>query len=221
MKSTHLVTLFLFLISAPLWAKPVRELASIEHNHRMDHAKELLGKRFEKSGIKSTEFHETLEQTVLAMVKKKLPKAYKSQALEIADAIIVESGRHALDPLFVMAVISGESSFNPEAKGPVGEIGLMQIRPETGKWIAGRTKSKWRGERSLKDPITNIRLGTAYLSWLREKFNRHGQLYLAAYNMGPRNVKNALAKKVRPKDYPIHVMKRYFALYKHVQNEML
>jgi len=220
MNKLSIAGLFLFFSLTAL-AAPVRELASIEHTYRMEHAKELLGKRFDKSAVKATEFHEALELTVLAMVEKKLPKAYRAQAHEIADAIIIESGRHALDPLFVMAVIAGESSFNPEAKGPVGEIGLMQIRPETGKWISVRTKEKWRGDNSLKDPITNIRLGTAYLSWLREKFKGHGQLYLAAYNMGPRNVKNALAKNVRPKDYPIHVMKRYFALYKHVQSEML
>ena len=32
-------------------------------------------------------------------------------------------------------------------------------------------------------------------SYLRERFDYHGRLYLAAYNMGPRNVNRALAKR--------------------------
>jgi soluble lytic murein transglycosylase len=219
---TGVILIFVGLfLSTESWSTPVRELASIQHDDRMDHARELLGKRFKKSAVKATEYHEALEQTIFAMVEKNLPKNYRPQAHEITDAIIVEATKHSLDPFFVMAVISGESSFNPEATGPVGEIGLMQIRPLTGRWMSEITKTKWRGQKSLKDPLTNIRLGTAYLAWLREKFKGHGQLYLAAYNMGPTNVKNALARKVRPKDYPIHVMKRYLAFYKDVQKESL
>ena len=77
-------------------------------------------------------------------------------------------------------------------------------------------KSRWYGDSTLKDPVQNIRLGSAYLAWLRAKFERSSQLYLAAYNMGPKNVKTALKKNVRPKDYPIHVMKRYLAFYRGV-----
>lgn len=115
-----------------------------------------------------------------------------------------------------MAVISGESSFNPLAKGPVGEIGMMQIRPSTGKWMCGLMKKKWRGDKILRDPVENIKIGVAYLSWLRAKFAGNGQLYLAAYNMGPKSVKNAVSRNVYPKDYPIHVMKRYIAFYKDI-----
>ncbi len=198
-----------------------RELASIQQDERMEHARELLGKRYKKSAVKASEDHKTLEKSILASVEKNLPKKFKNRAHDVAQAIIVEANKHALDPFFVMAVIAGESSFNPEAKGPVGEIGLMQLRPSTGEWMAKQTKSSWRGERTLKDPVSNIRLGTAYLAWLRAKFQNHGQLYLAAYNMGPKNVKQALSRKVRPKDYPIHVMKRYLAFYKDLQSRKI
>jgi soluble lytic murein transglycosylase len=194
-----------------------RELASIKQDERVEHARELLGKRYKKSAVSGTESRVELEQSILAIVEKRLPKKFKKRAYDVTEAIIVEANKHALDPFFVMAVIAGESSFNPEAKGPVGEIGLMQLRPETGKWMAKKIKTKWRGDRTLRDPVANIVLGAAYLSWLREKFEGHGQLYLAAYNMGPKNVKSALARKIRPKDYPIHVMKRYLAFYKDLQ----
>lgn len=213
-----LVGLFL---SFSAWAAPVRELASIQHDVRVEHARELLGKRYKKSPVKHAENHEALERTIFGIIKNHLPKKFAKSAHEITDAIIVEATKHGLDPLFVMALIAGESSFNPDARGPVGEIGLMQIRPATGAWMAQKLKTKWRGDNSLKDPLTNIKLGTAYIAWLREKFQGQGQLYLAAYNMGPKNVKSALSRNVRPKDYPIHVMKRYLAFYKDVNRHGL
>ena len=190
-----------------------RELASIKQHDRVEHARELLGKRYKKSAVRASEAHASLEQSVLKAVTKGLPAKYKRRSHDVAQAIIVEANKHQLDPFFVMAVIAGESSFNPDALGPVGEIGLMQLRPATGEWMAKRLKVSWKGEKTLKDPLSNIRLGTAYLAWLRGKFQGHGQLYLAAYNMGPKNVKDALSRKVRPKDYPRHVMKRYLAFY--------
>jgi soluble lytic murein transglycosylase len=170
--------------------------------------------------VKSIKAHECMTNvgnTIFETVKKRLPKQYKKQALKISQTIITQSEKYSLDPYFLMAVISGESSFNPGAKGPVGEIGLMQIRMSTGKWMAQMEKMKWRGARTLNDPISNIKLGSAYLAWLRSKFNNHGQLYLAAYNMGPKNVKSAVSRKTWPKDYPKHVMKRYLSFYKEME----
>ncbi len=193
-----------------------RSLASIKQDIRVDHARELLGKRYKKSIVSKFEAHKGLEKNILATVTERLPKKFKNKAQNITETIIKEAAKHGLDPYFVMAVISGESSFNPQAIGPVGEIGMMQIRPTTGEWMAKKVKMKWNGEKTLRDPIANIKLGTAYIAWLREKFDNHSQLYLAAYNMGARSVNKALAKNVWPKDYPKHVMKRYLAFYKSI-----
>ena len=195
---------------------PLRALASIKQSARVDHARELMGENYKKSVVSNFEKHKGLEKNIFSTVQIRLPKAYKKDARKITETIIEESTLHGLDPYFVMAVISGESSFNPLAKGPVGEIGLMQIRFSTGVWIADIMKFKWKGEKTLLDPVSNIKLGTAYLAWLRQKFDNHGQLYLAAYNMGPKSVKKALVKNVWPKDYPRHVMKRYIAFYRSI-----
>lgn len=189
-----------------------RSLASI----RAEHARELMGDSYNRSIVSRLEDKHDLVKNIFRIVKERLPKDYKSKATSIANAIINESKKNSLDPYFVMAVISGESSFNPVAIGPVGEIGMMQIRPSTGKWMSDIVKSKWQGDITLRDPVANIKLGVAYLSWLRNKFEGHGQLYLAAYNMGPRAVKNAVSRDVYPKDYPIHVMKRYISFYKEI-----
>lgn len=196
-----------------------RSLASVRHNLRVEHARELMGSSYKKSIVSRFEKRKDLEKNIHSIVDKRLPKAFKNRAHIVAKTIIHEASLQGLDPYFVMAVISGESSFNPLATGPVGEIGLMQIRPSTGKWIAGINKLPWNGEKSLRDPITNIKLGVAYLGWLRNKFEGHGQLYLAAYNMGPRSVKSAVSRNIYPKDYPIHVMKRYIAFYQELNTK--
>ncbi len=204
--------LALILITFPALAS-YRELATVPKKMRVNHARELMGKRYDKSVVKKGEKASSLNDQIMMTVEKKLPKGFKALSWAVAHTIIEEAKKHNFDPYFVMAVIAGESSFNPRAVGPVGEIGLMQIRFTTGEWMAEIIGMKWKGEKTLRNPLDNIRLGTAYLAWLREKFDKNGQLYIAAYNMGAKNVKNALEKKIRPKDYPKHVMKRYLAFY--------
>lgn len=209
--------IIILLALAPLTGfTAARKVASISKEIRIGHARELMGDRYHKSVVAKVEKKKNFESNILAVVEKRLPKGHKGKAREISNTIIEEATKHQLDPYFVMAVISGESSFNPLAVGPVGEIGLMQIRPTTGAWIARISKMKWTGDKMLKDPVMNIKLGTAYLAWLRAKFDGHGQLYLAAYNMGAKSVKKALNKNIMPKDYPLHVMKRYVAFYRDI-----
>ena len=209
------LTFILFTLSLGAMADNARDrsMASIRPDIRKGQARELLGGRYKRSVVFQFEKESGLERKIFAKVKESLPNKYKKDAQGIARTIVLEANKHGLDPYFVMAVIAGESSFNPKARGPVGEIGLMQLRPTTGEWMANKTRMKYQGAETLLDPIKNIKLGTAYLGWLRIKFNGHGQLYLAAYNMGPGSVKSALRKDVWPKDYPRHVMKRYIAFY--------
>ncbi|HXH31507.1 MAG TPA: lytic transglycosylase domain-containing protein [Bacteriovoracaceae bacterium] len=150
---------------------------------------------------------------ITSTLKKRLPKIYRSSAGQISKTIISEAARYGLDPLIITAVIASESNFNPKAIGPVGEIGLMQLRTSTAKWISRKMKIPWKGEQSLRNPNVNIRIGTAYLSYLRQQFvGKSGYLYLAAYNMGIGSVNRVLARKVEPKIYSHKVMKNYLAL---------
>lgn len=180
-----------------------------------NHARELLGPTYSHT-ISRISRIKNVEMKIMATVKSRLPKKFKGSAHVISKTIVAEAKKHQLDPYFVMAVIAGESSFNPLAVGPVGEIGMMQIRPSTGEWMSAKMKMNWRGKKSLENPVTNIKIGTAYLAHLRRQFDNQGQLYLAAYNMGAKSVKRALGKNIRPKDYPLHVMKRYIAFYREI-----
>lgn len=224
-----LAFLLTFLFALPVGAnvtkvkqkKTVRKPASVlQREIRLAHAQELLGKHYRSSVVRSGEKVKIINSRIYEWTKERLPKSFRKKHKLIAQAIIDESQRYGFDPVFLMSVIQGESSFNPAMRGKLDEIGLMQIRPATGEWIAGMNGIRWKGEGTLYDPVQNIRIGAAFLNYLRSKFDAHAQLYLAAYNMGPRNVNQALEQNVWPKDYPQHVMKLYVEFYSRLDNSI-
>lgn len=95
---------------------------------------------------------------------------------------------YGLDPYFVAAVVYAESEFDPEAVSSKGAVGLMQIMPDTGEWIAGHMKIKNYSRETLKDPETNLRMGCWYLSYLSDRYDGRARLMLCAYNAGPGTV---------------------------------
>lgn len=190
-----------------------------EVSPRVKHARELMGKNYERSVVGKTEELSDVLPFIAEVLSESLPKKWKASSDKIAETLISESEGQELDPVFVLSMIHQESSFNPKARGPFGEIGLMQLKPKTAKWLAKQHDMKWKGERTLEDPITNIRLGVRYLKWLREQLNNHSRLYVNAYNMGKIGVKRAVAKNLFPKDYSNRIMKHYLAYYKKLQSD--
>jgi soluble lytic murein transglycosylase len=187
--------------------------AAERHAVRVSHAKELLGKHYGSSGVRAAQSKQDPYAFIRQSVLTALPAKHKKSAAAITRALIREAYTYKFDPLFLVAVIKTESSFNPEARGTSGEIGLMHIMPATGEWMAKRIGMKWNGPKTLKDPASNIRLGAAYFAMLRERFDSQSQLYLAAYNMGVKNVNRALDRNVMPKEYPSRVMHHYVKFY--------
>lgn len=196
-----------------LVALPATVEASPNRETRVSHARELLGRHYGGSVVREGEQLRHVDRHIRSWVKQALPRKWRGSAARITGTLLEESRKHGFDPFFLMAVIRSESSFDPDQRGGAGEIGLMQILPETGKWMADKADIPWRGERTLRDPAQNIRIGAAYLAWLRGRFDSHARLYLAAYNMGQRNVTHALSRNVWPKDYPIRVMNNYVDFY--------
>jgi len=90
-----------------------------------------------------------------------------------------------LDVDLICATISHESAatWDPTIESNAGAIGLMQIMPATGMYLAKFEDISWTSANEiLSDPIYNIRMGTRYLSTLITYYGLEGGL--AAYNGG-------------------------------------
>jgi hypothetical protein len=98
------------------------------------------------------------------------------------DYISIAADTHDVDPDLIRAMIDTESGGNPQAVSNKGASGLMQLMPGTAKEM---------GVEDLTDPFQNIMGGTKYIKKLLEKFDGDTHLALAAYNAGPRKVKEA------------------------------
>ena len=127
---------------------------------------------------------------------------------DLPELIIHESKKYGYDSLLLTAVIITESSFNNWARSNRGALGLMQIRPATGKELAAEVSVQWQGTPSLYNPETNIVLGAYYLNKLYLHFGDLG-LALEAYNHGPSRLKGYLKKGYRPTRYSRKVFKHY------------
>lgn len=103
------------------------------------------------------------------------------------DGVDIPAGR--VDRAVALGVIRQESSFDAEARSPVGAMGLMQLMPATAAQVA-RTLGGGAGE--LGDATVNVRLGTAYLGAQLDRF-RALPPALAAYNAGPNRARDWVA----------------------------
>ena len=100
-------------------------------------------------------------------------------AKEISSILWEQALKHNIDYHFVLGIITTESRFNINAKSYCGAIGLMQIMPKTAKYIANKYNIEYN--ENLYDIKTNIKIGVAYLSYLKKKFNNY-ELVAAGYN---------------------------------------
>src|SRR5262249_35363477 len=108
--------------------------------------------------------------------------------LEYEQVIHAYAAEHDLDPTLVAAVIYAESRFDPNARSSAGAVGLMQLLPETGEFIARSTGGTDFVEADLRDPDINVRYGTWLLDYLRTRYDGDVKTALAAYHAGPSNV---------------------------------
>jgi soluble lytic murein transglycosylase len=93
-----------------------------------------------------------------------------------------------LDPAFSLAIMRQESNFDISIVSPSGARGLMQLMPGTARLVAKRLGEPTSEMLLTTDPGHNMRMGTAYLLEVLEKFDNSVPLAAAAYNAGPHRV---------------------------------
>ncbi len=109
--------------------------------------------------------------------------------LDYPEEILQYARKYDQDPYLIAAVIHAESGNRPGVASGQGAIGLMQVLPSTGEWIAEKIDLALEGgtETALRKPNINIELGCWYLSYLFDRFDSL-ELVLCAYNAGPNRV---------------------------------
>ncbi len=92
-----------------------------------------------------------------------------------------------IDRALLFAFARQESGFNPRAVSHAGARGLMQLMPQTAKFVAGGARVETN---RLYDPNYNLSLGQRYIRYLLDNEVVQGDLILlaAAYNGGPGNL---------------------------------
>ncbi len=98
--------------------------------------------------------------------------------------------QYGLEKSFVLAVIKCESGFDPNAVSRVGARGLMQLMPETFRWLQSKT-SESLSDDALFDPETSVRYGCLLFSVLLRQFP-DPHTAVCAYHAGMGNVENWL-----------------------------
>jgi len=121
------------------------------------------------------------------------PLRYKN---DIRDA----SAEFGVDAVLIASVILAESRFRTDAVSSKGAVGLMQIMPQTARFIASQMNIK---DFDLRDARTNIFFGTFYLRYLLDKFE-DTRTTLMAYNAGEGRVRGWLdgAKRLETTPFP-------------------
>ena len=142
---------------------------------------------------------------IYSIVKSHRPDIAESEAWRVSEVILEESRKRDIDPILVLAVIEVESRFQYTAVSPMGARGIMQIMPDTGKFLTetrgheiGVRPASFRPE-SLDDPLLSIRLGVYYLHDLKKQFQNLSHA-LIAYNCGPAEIHNRLENNLELSD---------------------
>lgn len=133
---------------------------------------------FPKRAVQELASHELASSSGLASETPVLSSYWGAKILRWETLIVQEANRRSLDPDFVASLIWRESRGEPNAIGPGGSVGLMQIMPKESGF-------SWRPSKEvLLDPGANLFWGTRTLSIIIQQGNGDVFNALAAYNGG-------------------------------------
>lgn len=117
-------------------------------------------------------------------------KAAKSPTRRIAE-------RYDIEVELLLALVNRESTFNPKAISPTGAVGLLQLIPLTARGLGLKVPSYQNVRKPTPNPsvderfhpLKNLEAGVKYLHQMFERYDGDRDLALAAYNVGPGNVR--------------------------------
>ena len=105
--------------------------------------------------------------------------------------------RYGVEVDLILALVKRESTFNPKAVSPNGAVGLLQLMPPTARGLGLKVPSYQNVRKPTPNPsvderfhpLKNLDAGVKYLHDMLERYDGDYSLSLAAYNVGPGNVR--------------------------------
>ncbi|MBI3351622.1 MAG: transglycosylase SLT domain-containing protein [Nitrospirae bacterium] len=107
---------------------------------------------------------------------------------EVLDLIMKITQDTRIEPEFIAGIMREESVFDLRATSRSGAMGLMQLMPFTGEWVAQQLGVASFVRERLYDQELNIQFGAYYLDHLNQKFQGNLVYTAASYNAGPEAV---------------------------------
>jgi soluble lytic murein transglycosylase len=106
----------------------------------------------------------------------------------------------AIEPAVAYAIARQESTFNPKTVSSARAMGLMQVTPAAGRYVAKKFGAPYDERRILSDQTYNMQLGAAELGDLIADYRGSYILTFAGYNAGRGRVKEWIEKYGDPRD---------------------
>uniref|UniRef100_UPI0037506095 lytic transglycosylase domain-containing protein n=1 Tax=Undibacterium sp. TaxID=1914977 RepID=UPI0037506095 len=122
---------------------------------------------------------------------QRFPTPYNDSMYKATQAV-------GVDMAWVYGLIRQESRFATAAKSHAGASGLMQVMPQTAKWVAKKIGLSNYVPHQVNDVETNLALGTNYLNMVLTDLGGSQALASAAYNAGPGRPRAWRATLTRP-----------------------
>jgi len=105
-----------------------------------------------------------------------------------------------VEPAVVYSIARQESGFNAKAVSSAHALGLMQVTPDAGNYIAKKFNVAYDQSRLLNDTVYNMQIGAAGLADDIGHYNGSYVLAFAGYNAGRGRVKEWIERYGDPRD---------------------
>jgi soluble lytic murein transglycosylase len=106
----------------------------------------------------------------------------------------------AIEPAVAYAIARQESTFNQKTVSSARAMGLMQVTPAAGRYVAKKFGAPYDEKRILSDQVYNMQLGAAELGDLIVDYRGSYILTFVGYNAGRGRVKEWIEKFGDPRD---------------------
>jgi hypothetical protein len=158
--------------------------SACESNAERDATSERSSAQVEAAPVSNTAAASNADPTLpTAPTKNETPSLAIKPARADCDTLKSAAATHGIPLEFFTRLIRQESNFDPKSISRAGAQGIAQFMPGTARW------------RGLADPFEPTEALFESARWLHELRDQFGNLGLAAaaYNAGPRRVKNWIA----------------------------